>query len=83
MSRIPRTHITSSTHTKCIGLFVREVMNRGKWETGDMAYLSPGSQQEVVEEGGGCRESTIPVTGPTQGLKVDENGAHVDRVSDG
>ena len=45
-----------------------------------MAYLIPGSQQEVVEEGGGRRESTIPVTGPTQGLKVDENGAHVDRV---
>ena len=56
-------------------------MNQGKLDTGDdMTYLISCIQPEVVEEDGGCRELMILVMGFPQGLKGDENGAHVDRV---
>ena len=59
---------------------VWEVINRGKLDTGDdMAYLISGGQQEVVEDGG-CRKLMMLAMGFTQGLKGDENSAHLDRV---
>ena len=55
-------------------------MNGGKLDAADAAYLISCSQHEVVEEDGGCGELIKLVMGLTQGLKGDENGAHVDRV---
>ena len=40
-------------------------MKRSKGDTGDVSYLISRSQQEVVEEDGGCRELIILVMGVT------------------